>query len=563
MALDIVQPMRFVVDIKDGIVQRPQRTQLMQGDKNANRIIVALKNGNEDVDLTGATVTGSFISPVEQAKIPLNGSVSGNEASVQLIEQCYAEDGSYQLDVELTVGDVRRTLVSITGYVLRKGSGAVIDIGGVIPSIDDIIAQYAMMQQVTEDAQTAAEEANDAADAANEAAQAADGWGNAEVTAETLLPGSDATADLTTAEDGHKVIEFGIPRGDTGATPQITFGASTGAPGTQVQLEQSGTPEAPVIHLTIPRGDTGAVEGVDYFEGNPSALGEASPGTANGLARGDHVHPMPSAEDTGALPEDGTAADASKLGGEEPAYYTPYENLADNSDFTRWVAQAGIGGTHGTVVYGGDRWKLTSGTITGTSNANEEGYTNVTLNGTLEQVVPNPPDEATAFIELVSGTAEISYADGVITITSSGGVIKNVMLLPGSWQTKPHYASKGYAAELSACQRRFVRLTNRYNNAAWFSIGTAFQTGNARFTIITPRDMPNDARPTLTFHNMSLYDTVGKKGQPVESSEVVYYNSSQNCCYVVIMQDGLSVGAPCVLKADDTAGAYLEISCDL
>ncbi|MBQ8617664.1 MAG: hypothetical protein IJ418_09130 [Clostridia bacterium] len=327
MALDIIQPMRFEIDLRDGLVQKPQRTQLMKGDKNANRVVIALTDGGKAVDLTGATVTGSFISPVEEAKIPLTGSVNGSEASVTLIEECYAEDGFYQLDVELTVGETRRTIASMTGYVLRKGSGAVIDIGDVIPSLDDIIAQYATMKQVTQETQTAADNANAArdganeaeknanaaADAANEAAQAADGWANAEMTAETLAQGSAATTEVTTGADGHKIIKLGIPRGDTGLTPQITFDVSTGAAGTDVQIEQSGTPEAPVIHLTIPRGDTGSVDGIDYYEGDPAPLGEASPGTANGLARGDHVHPMPTAEAVGALPSDGTAAAATKL----------------------------------------------------------------------------------------------------------------------------------------------------------------------------------------------------------------------------------------------------------
>ena len=97
-----------------------------------------------------------------------------------------------------------------------------------------------------------------------------------------------------------------------------------------MQVQQSGTPEAPHVKLTIPRGDTGAVEGIDYFAGEPSALGTASPGTANGVARGDHVHPMPTADDVGALPVEGTAADASKLGGVDASSYVQKSQIVNN-----------------------------------------------------------------------------------------------------------------------------------------------------------------------------------------------------------------------------------------
>ena len=121
-----------------------------------------------------------------------------------------------------------------------------------------------------------------------------------------------------------------------------TLQVATGAPGTQVQVQQSGTPEAPHVKLTIPRGDTGAVEGIDYFAGEPSALGTASPGTANGVARGDHVHPMPTADDVGALPVEGTAADASKLGGVDASSYVQKSQIVNNFATTEAGAETGV-----------------------------------------------------------------------------------------------------------------------------------------------------------------------------------------------------------------------------
>lgn len=59
----------------------------------------------------------------------------------------------------------------------------------------------------------------------------------------------------------------------------------------------------PIKTIKGDKGDTGAVEGIEYWENAPRASGTASPGTSDLMARGDHVHPMPSASDVGARPD--------------------------------------------------------------------------------------------------------------------------------------------------------------------------------------------------------------------------------------------------------------------
>ena len=72
-------------------------------------------------------------------------------------------------------------------------------------------------------------------------------------TAETLAPGSDATASY---DDG--VLSIGVPRGDTGATPDLSIGTvTTGEPGTSAEVSIHGTPEEPIMELIIPRGAPG------------------------------------------------------------------------------------------------------------------------------------------------------------------------------------------------------------------------------------------------------------------------------------------------------------------
>lgn len=136
-------------------------------------------------------------------------------------------------------------------------------------------------------------------------------------------------------------------------------------------------------------------------------------------------------------------------------------NLLDNSDFLHFVAQAGVGGTHGAQAYAGDRWILVSGSVTGEANANGDGYTAITLDGTIRQVVANPPDVATVCMEMVSGTADISYEGGAVTISSAGGVLKNAALYEGTYTavTMPEYRAAGYAAELLTAQAYYRRMS--------------------------------------------------------------------------------------------------------
>ena len=163
----IIQRIAVDVDIGSGLVQYPLRTELMSGDKNANRITARVYKDKNPISIDGMTVSGDFIRPSDEAKIKLDGEAHGNEASVLLNEACYLEDGYFEVVISLEQGTTRRSILKVTGTVARKGSGAIIDVSGVIPSIDDIVAQYDEMKRVTKDAMDAAQMALDASEQAN------------------------------------------------------------------------------------------------------------------------------------------------------------------------------------------------------------------------------------------------------------------------------------------------------------------------------------------------------------------------------------------------------------
>lgn len=143
-----------------------------------------------------------------------------------------------------------------------------------------------------------------------------------------------------------------------------------------------------------------------------------------------------------------------KFDGERISTAAAPRNWLDNSDFTNLVAQAGIGGKHGNVAYAADRWKLTSGTVTYTAG------TGLKLNGTITQVLKKAPTGGSCFVGMASGTATIALNGNIITITSSGGVIKWAALYAEEYTeaTKPEYQPKGYGAELAECQLYYQKI---------------------------------------------------------------------------------------------------------
>lgn len=86
----------------------------------------------------------------------------------------------------------------------------------------------------------------------------------------------------------------------------------------------------PIKTIKGNKGDTGAVDGIDFWENAPKASGTASPGTSDLMARGDHVHPMPTAKEVGAHPN--TWLPTAEQVGARPNDWHPVEIFAVGSD---------------------------------------------------------------------------------------------------------------------------------------------------------------------------------------------------------------------------------------
>lgn len=111
---------------------------------------------------------------------------------------------------------------------------------------------------VNDTAEVVREYATNAALAASKAQDVADEIKSIKASAQTLEPGSEATASY---DSDTGVITIGVPRGDkgeTGATPKLTVGTVETLPSNQNgSASIDGTAENPVLNLKIPKGEKG------------------------------------------------------------------------------------------------------------------------------------------------------------------------------------------------------------------------------------------------------------------------------------------------------------------
>ena len=239
-------------------------------------------------------------------------------------------------------------------------------------------------------------------------------------------------------------------------------------------------------------------------------------------------------------------------------------NILDNSDFTNLVAQAGIGGNHGSIAYAADRWILDSGTVSYAAGVG------LTLNGTIRQKLEFPPTgETSAFVGMASVEASISCADGEVTITSSGGVLKWAALYSGVYTaaTMPEYQPKGYAAELAECQRYYQNLSTIDNAFDVVLNGFVSNTSTA-LAVSLPGMSKMRITPTVVFSGGIVvrgnngYSSDATYGTPYMSPNVVprlntlvFYKSDKSAWAGIDNNTNISIS----LKL----GSILSLSADL
>lgn len=161
------------IDLQRG-AQAPQvwpNALMLCGDNNAHTWRVTVMDCGEAAQVTGS-VTGYFVRP-DGNTVAVQGSMTGNVASVVLAQACYAQEGDVKAVLRLSVSTgAKVTLAALILPVRNVLTDSIIDPGNVIPSLDDLLAQIASMEQL-EDEVSAAESARVSAEQGRVAAEQA------------------------------------------------------------------------------------------------------------------------------------------------------------------------------------------------------------------------------------------------------------------------------------------------------------------------------------------------------------------------------------------------------
>lgn len=134
------------------------------GNKNAHTIIVEVRDGHTQVDLTGYGVQ-LYAKRQDKGSVYISGSVDENGcAVVTLDEKCYAVEGRLRCTVEISKGECIMAAAQVCLLVGRAHGDVIIDPGESIPSLETLMAQIAEMKAATKQANSAAQAAQDVAD---------------------------------------------------------------------------------------------------------------------------------------------------------------------------------------------------------------------------------------------------------------------------------------------------------------------------------------------------------------------------------------------------------------
>ena len=106
----------------------------------AHEFTIHCTQGGAAVTLSG-TVTAKFIREETGDTILCAGSLSAGAAVVTLPADCYHRSGRFSMTVFVTSGSVATVVYACTGTVKAAEDGTLIDQGGVVPSIDEILQE--------------------------------------------------------------------------------------------------------------------------------------------------------------------------------------------------------------------------------------------------------------------------------------------------------------------------------------------------------------------------------------------------------------------------------------
>lgn len=121
----------YKVDVaNDPLIRRDVGALLGLYDKAANRFGVELYDNGTALTLSGKTVTGYMIRP-DGVTVDISGTVSGNQAYVELKENCYLYDGAFTLSLKVD----EQTVLICDGQIAVTRTGTTVNGNEVINTV--------------------------------------------------------------------------------------------------------------------------------------------------------------------------------------------------------------------------------------------------------------------------------------------------------------------------------------------------------------------------------------------------------------------------------------------
>ena len=252
---------KATIDLRKGNHEFIWDTIANVGDSNAHQFAIKFIGPNGPVNLTGAGVTLYVTRSYDNATVMILGSVEDGFCVASLDDTCYAYEGTLKCTMVVSIGD---SVISGVRVWIRVGTSAtdtIVDPGGEIPSIQELIAQIGACRQATQDAVDAAGQASDAGALALELAHQAQSiidTSGAVIpvfsvgTVSTLPSGSSATVTVT-GTSTRPVLNFGIPEGQAGSGDVSSVNNIQPVNG-DVSLTDSDIPSAVIVGATTVNG---------------------------------------------------------------------------------------------------------------------------------------------------------------------------------------------------------------------------------------------------------------------------------------------------------------------
>lgn len=260
--------LNYTVDLSQGTMRTPIKPVMALLDKNAHVFRVFVTRDGKPETITGVTCSGTFLRS-DNVSVPVSGGVDGSVASVTLNEACYRIPGRCKLTINLVDSGVENSIFIGDGSVMITSTDTIVDDERIIPSLEEIAAKQQEAIAATNAANQAAKNANAAAETANNAATAA-------------ISKADGAVEEAKNNVADAILNVNSSVQNANAAAENANEKARVADEAADRANDAAKAAEDVVGGALP-----------FFDGEPSAPGEASAGTLTQIARGDHAHPLP------------------------------------------------------------------------------------------------------------------------------------------------------------------------------------------------------------------------------------------------------------------------------